>query len=597
MALGVSFSNYKKTIKGDFSGGLTAAIIALPMGLAFGMASGLGAAAGLYTAVALAIVAAFVGGTKTLISDPTGPMSLVAALVIAEGVDLYNGLEGAMPYITGTFVLAGLFQFVFGFLKIAQYVKYISYPVISGFMGGIGCIIIILQLNELLGAHNPPGGVIGVITNPDHFLSHLVPEATFLGLGTIALIYIVPKINPKLPATLISLVVMTVISLFVRAEFYTIGEISTQIPSINLGFIGSFDSATFGSMFANAIALAALGTVDTLLSSVVADNLTKTKHNGNRELFGQGLGNLFCGLIGGLPGAGSTTGTVININSGGRSNLSGIFKGLCLGIMIVFLGKFIAYVPTAVLAGILMTVGIGIIDFKGIKKLIVYPQQDTLVLALVLLVTVFHDLLVAVAIGMVLSSFQFMSKMSKLVASNTKASELEKVDAGLKIPTELEGKVHVQILDGPLFFGFTDKFRSDTVMVDGIEALLISMHKVPFVDTSGLYAIADIYQEYADKGIEVCIVGVQDAIFKQFEEQEIIPNLIPEEKFYNTIRTTIKYLKYLLIEAKQIEEDEAVKAWLAKDPRLQKNGGSLQENKKPSQPGKLDEADPLEDNN
>jgi SulP family sulfate permease len=571
MGLNIDFSIYKKSIKGDFSGGLTAAIIALPMGLAFGMASGLGAAAGLYTAIALAIVAAFVGGTKTLISDPTGPMALVAALVIAEGMEIYGGVENAMPYITGTFVMAGLFQFLFGFLKIAQYVKYISYPVISGFMGGIGCIIIILQLNELVGAHNPPGGVLGVIMHPDHCLNHLVPEATFLGLGTILLIYIVPKINPKLPATLISLVVMTIISLFVRADFYTIGEISTEIPSIDLGFIGSFDSSSFGSMFANAIALAALGTVDTLLSSVVADNLTKTKHNGNRELFGQGLGNLLCGLIGALPGAGSTTGTVININSGGRSNLSGIFKGLLLGLMVIFLGGFIAYVPTAVLAGILMTVGIGIIDFKGIKKLVVHPQQDTLVLALVLLITVFHDLLVAVAVGMVLSSFQFMSKMSQLVASNTKASELEKVDAGLKIPAELEGKVHVQILDGPLFFGFTDKFRSDTVVVEGIEALLISMHKVPFVDTSGLYAIADIYQEYAEKGIEVCIVGVQDSIFKQFEEQEIIPQHIPEEKFYNTIRTTIKYLNYLLIEAKQIEQDEAVKAWLAQDPRLNKD--------------------------
>ena len=542
----INLSQYKTSFKGDLTGGLTAAIIALPMGLAFGLQSGLGPEAGLYTAIILAIIASLIAGTKTLISDPTGPMTIVAAGIIAKaGIDTDSGIA----MIIVTFALAGLFQIAFGFIKVAQYVKYISYPVLSGFMGGIGIIIILFQWHSFFG-EKTPGKVLDIISHlPDPIIHHHW-SAIILGVVTLFLIYTIPLISKKIPAGLIALTLGTLASLALKEysfigdwHFDTIGNIPNQLPEIQLGFLESFDYSQLSVVIVSALTLAGLGTIDTLLTSVVADNITKTKHNGNRELMGQGLGNLVTALFGGIPGAGSTTGTVSNINSNGTTNLSGIFKGVFLLIVLLGLGKYLSIVPKPVLSALLISVGIGIIDFKGIKRLIKIKNSDTLVLILVISLTVFADLLVAVGVGMVLSSFFFMQRMGEIVEEQSKKGNLSEVEKKLKVPEAIKNRVFNYELDGPLFYGFSDQFKAQAEAIKDKDAVIINMSHVPYIDASGIYVLEEVISGFKSKNIEVVLVGVKDHIFKQFEDLEVIPNTLPEENAYNSVRAGVKYLK------------------------------------------------------
>ena len=542
----INLSQYKNSFKGDFTGGLTAAIIALPMGLAFGLQSGLGPEAGLYTAIILAIIASLIAGTKTLISDPTGPMTIVAAGIIAKaGIDSDSGIA----MIIVTFALAGLFQIAFGFIKVAQYVKYISYPVLSGFMGGIGIIIILFQWHSFFG-EKAPGKVLDIISHlPDPVIHHHW-SAIILGGLTLLFIYTIPLISKKIPAGLIALIVGTFASMVLKEysfigdwHFDTIGNIPNQLPEIKLNFLDSFNYSELSVVIVSALTLAGLGTIDTLLTSVVADNITKTKHNGNRELIGQGLGNFITALFGGIPGAGSTTGTVSNINSNGTTNLSGIFKGVFLLIVLLGLGKYLSVVPKPVLSALLISVGIGIIDFKGIKRLIKIRNTDTLVLFLVISLTVFADLLVAVGVGMVLSSFFFMQRMGEIVEEQSKKGNLSDVEKKLKIPAAIKNRVYNYELDGPLFYGFSDQFKAQAEAIKDKDAVIINMSSVPYIDASGIYVLEEVISGFKNKNIEVVIVGVKDHIFKQFEDLKVIPNTLPEENAYNSVRAGVKYLK------------------------------------------------------
>ena len=543
----MNFKTIKKTIKGDFTGGLTAAIIALPMALAFGLQCNPDhPEIGLYTAIFLAIIASIVAGTKTLISDPTGPMTIIAAGIIASA----GGAESGVSTIIVSFAFAGIFQILFGLIRVAQYVKYISYPVLSGFMGGIGIIIILFQWNSFFG--DPPRKEIFDILGhlPDPIIHHHW-SAIILGLSTLALIYLIPIISKKLPSGLIALVAGTIISFFLDPnwgtdwEFETIGFIPDNLPTFKMEIL-NFDFSNLSIAIVSGLTLAGLGTIDTLLTSVVADNLTKTKHNGNRELIGQGLGNFITALFGGIPGAGSTTGTVANINSNGTTNLSGIFKGIFLLIVLLGLGQFLDVVPKPVLSALLISVGIGIIDFKGMKRLITLKNSDSLVLILVILLTIFANLLVAVGIGMVLSSFFFMQRMGEIVDQQSKQGNISEMEKKLKIPDSIKNRIFEYELDGPLFYGFSDQFKEQAEAIVGKDAVIINMSNVPYIDASGIYVLEEVIQHFKEKKIEVVLVGVKDHIFKQFEELKVIPKTLPEEKAYNSVRAGLKYLKYQL---------------------------------------------------
>jgi len=520
-------------LRGDVFGGVTAAIIALPMGLAFGLQSGMGAQAGLYTAVVLAIVAAFIGGTKTLMSDPTGPMTIVAATVVSGALVVgEEQMALAMPIIVSTFVLAALLQIIFGFMGIAKLVKFMPYPVISGFMGGIGVIIITLQLYPMLG-HSSPKGILEILTTLNVPMMHANIYAVALGAGTIALIYILPLINKKIPSILVALLIMTLLSVVLGTDVPRIGEIPTSIPPLQINTLFQLKVEHIGLIIGPAVTLAALGTIDTLLTSTVADSLTKTKHNGNKELKGQGLGNLITALLGGIPGAGATMGTVTNIRSGGRTHLSGIIKGVTLLVIILGLGHFVQYVPMSVLAGILVTIGIGIIDLKGLKLLPKVPLSDAIVLILTLLVTIFDNLLDAVAIGSMLAFISFMKRMSDAALRANKVGRLGDILKQKGLPDRLAQNVYIQHLEGPLFFGFADDFKTRTESIKDVEIVVMHMDHVPFMDETGLLVLQDSIISLEEKGMDVFLTGLQKEVKDRLHRVGIIPRYIKEEEVFD----------------------------------------------------------------
>lgn len=548
----MSLINFNKThLKGDLLGGLTSAIVAIPTGLAFGLAAtgGTDPSVGLYTAIFLCFVAAFIGGTQTLISDPTGPMTVIAGGIIASA-------SGDASLILPIFLLVGVFQIVFSIVGVAKYVKYIPYPVISGFMGGIGVIIISLQILPLIGVSNPKDkSLVNIISEFTSSLSSIDFASFGIGVGTVAVIYLFPKITKVIPSILVALVGATLLTYFMRLDIATVPEINSDFKFADISSLSNFDFDQMGFVITSAITLAALGVIDTLLTSVVADNITKTKHNGSRELFGQGLGNFLTAMLGGIPGAGSTSGTVINIKSGARTHLSGISKGLFLLLIVLFLSELIAYVPTACLAGILFTVGVGVIDIKGVKMLLKVPRAEALVLVLTLLVTVFDDLLHAVALGALLSTVFFMEKMSKVVEDMNKEGQLGEFTKKVSLPEGLADRVHVIRLDGPVFFGFADDFKSHLDDVSNVGAVVIDLTRVPFTDQTGLLTLEESIRTFQDQGVSVFIVGANDAIYGQMEKFGIPGGLISEDHFYPYFRACVKHLKNIY---KDVIPDETI---------------------------------------
>ena len=621
-----------KHVKGDVFGGITAGIVALPLALAFGVQSGMGAIAGLYGAMMLGCIAAIFGGTATQISGPTGPMTIVSATVIAAAIEISGSLQAGMGIIIATFLLAGGFQILLGVLKIGKYIKYIPYPVVSGFMTGIGIIIILIEIYPFMG-HKSAKSTIKIITQISEPLSSLNWMAIGLGGMTIAIIYLFPKVTKVVPGALVALLAATLTAYYLKLDVPLIGDIPSGLPSLKIGgtlmldpslswttigqniqhicgfpldiqvnpqdmslvrklpinpfmigpivgqgishsgnlplnvpFIPSdIPLVKTGGLFSIApsmtwmiiefaATIAALGTIDSLLTSVVADNITKTKHNSHRELIGQGIGNVASGLIGGLPGAGATMRTIVNINTGGKTRLSGLIHGLLLFVILIGLGKYASYIPMCVLAGILITVGIGIVDYhKGLRHLFQVPKADAVILIIVMAITVFGNLIHAVGVGVVLACVLFMKKTSDLAEMGTtvtplgSSKELELWEDEKSVYDEYRDKIYIKHMSGPMFFGFTSRFQELIKELDpGIKILIIRMKEVPYIDQSGVYVLEDAILELRMKGVVVLMTGVQPQPIDMMKKIGIIPGLISEESLFKKFAECELWLKYNL---------------------------------------------------
>lgn len=537
----ITFAHFKA----DLLGGITAGIVALPLALAFGVQSGLGATAGLYGAIFLGIFAALFGGTAQQVSGPTGPMTVVSALMVANAIAQAGSLEAALGTILLTFLLAGILELLIGVFGFGNYVRYMPHPVVSGFMSGIGVIIILLQIYPLLG-HPSPNTILEVFTNLATPLAAINWQAVGLALGTILIIYLFPRLTKAVPSLLVALLVLTVVAYGLGFQIPLIGDIPTGLPQLQVSIFQSLSYGTVLQIIGPAMTLAALGAIDSLLTSVVADNLTRTHHNSNQELIGQGLGNAVAALLGGIPGAGATMRTVVNIRSGGKTNLSGAVHGLLLLAILLGLGRFAAYIPKPVLAGILITVGIGIIDYKGLRNLIRIPRADAIILVLVLVTTVVVDLLQAVAIGLVLACIVFMKRMSDLAdvqLEKTLQRETSSADEdGLFDARDLE-KIFIKHLSGPFFFGFASKFREVASQLPDVHVVILRMEEVPFIDQSGLNALEDAILELESRGIQVVMTGLQKQPLLRLRAVGIIPNLVEEEHLFPTIREAAAWAK------------------------------------------------------
>ncbi|MAH56464.1 MAG: sodium-independent anion transporter, partial [Aestuariibacter sp.] len=389
--------NLLTNVRGDLTGGLTAGIVALPLALALGVASGVGPMAGLYGAIAVGFFAALFGGTPSQISGPTGPMVVVLA-------GLFASLSGDVELIFTAVILAGIFQIVFGFLGVGNYIRLVPYPVISGFMTGIGAIIIILQIGRLLG-HEPPGGTLGALGYLPTALADINFSTLILGVGTLVIAYKWPaSLGKYIPGALAALIIGTLVSLF-AFEVPVLGNIPTGLPSLHLPV---YNQEKLLLVLEAAFILAVLGAIDSLLTSLVADNMTRTRHDSSQELIGQGIGNTVSGLIGGIAGAGATMRTVVNIRSGGKERLSGMIHALVLLAIVLGLSPLASVIPHAVLAGILVKVGLDIVDWSYIKRAHTGPRWDFALMLLVLGLTVFVDLITAVGVGVVLAALAYV---------------------------------------------------------------------------------------------------------------------------------------------------------------------------------------------
>ncbi len=610
LKLKIYMKNMFSNIRGDAFGGITAGIVALPLALAFGVSSGLGPSAGLYGAIFLGFFAALFGGTSTQISGPTAPLTAVSMIIIASILQANDGnLNRALPIILTVFLIAGLFQILLGVVGVGKYIKYIPYPVVSGFMTAIGLIIIITNILPIIGyyveddqafiekfkphaeeiminhilkdevdegilvledfkqtikraeeiteeeilneskilAHKETSGVVGAVKSLPRALRDVNYLELILALSTIIIIYGFKKITTKIPSTLVALLVVSGVAIFAKLDYRPIEEIPGGFPIPNFGIFTSFSFDEILPYVFTAITLAFLGTIDSLLTSVVADNMTKTNHNPNKELVGQGIGNSIAAIFGGLPGAGATIRTVVNINAGGKTKLSGMIAGAFLLVILLAIGPIASMIPAAVLAGILMTVGIGVMDYKGLKAIPNIPKAEVVIMIIVLLLSTFWNLVYAVGIGLIIASLVFMKKMGDVTEEKSDIKSLKDEmawDDEANFPKELKEIVFVKHFKGPIFFGSTNFFQMLGKQIpDKAKYVIVRMDKVPYLDQSGLYAIEDILLDLEKKNITTLIVDIQNQPLYLLQSIDIVPDLVPIERLFNDFNSCTDWIK------------------------------------------------------
>ena len=527
------------TLRGDLFGGLAAGVVALPLALAFGVASGLGPAAGLYGAIALGIIAALLGGTPVQISGPTGPMTLVVTSLVAAHTLPSGAVD--LRSLVGVLVLAGLVQVGLGMARLGAYIRYVPYPVISGFMTGIGVIIILQQLFPLLGVVPPASDPLSIVRQLYLIGGNVRWPAVVLSVATVAMVYVFPRLTKVVPASLVALVTLTAVSFALKFDVPVIGEIPSGFPKV---LLPSFDLRAVPAMVVPAFELALLGAIDSLLTSLVADNVTRSQHDSNRELVGQGVGNMVAGLHGGLPGAGATMRTVVNVNAGGKTRLSGVVHGLFLVAVLLGLSGLVQYVPRAVLAGLLVTVGIAIIDTRGFAHLRQAPRADAFMMLLVLVLTVFADLIVAVIVGLIIASFVLVKKVSDAAAQQTVLTPVadEPWADELSIPEPIRSKVLIKHVEGPLFFGFANQFRNISRQAELAKLVVLRMDRISYMDQTGAYALEDAVGRLSEAGVRVLLVGLPILQVDLLERLRLIPAVVPKSDVFADFEALKKVL-------------------------------------------------------
>ncbi len=524
-------------LKGDAFGGLTAAVIALPMALAFGIAVGnasgvpeAGAAAGLWGAVIIGLVASLFGGTPTLISEPTGPMTVVFTSVVISFATTAEspGQALAMAFTVG--VLAGVFQILFGLFRLGRYITMMPYTVISGFMSGIGIILVLLQLAPFLGQAPPQGGVMGTLSELQGLIQGTQPMELLLAVITLIILWFTPSGLKKVcPPQLLALVAGTLLSLtvFRGAGLRTIPEFSAGFPSLS---VPDFSGGQIRMMVVNAAVLGMLGCIDALLTSVVADSLTRTEHDSNKELIGQGLANVASGLFGALPGAGATMGTVVNIQAGGRTALSGVIRAVILMLVVLLASPFASKIPLSVLAGIALKVGIDIIDWEFLKRAHHLSMKAAVITYGVILLTVLVDLITAVGIGVFVANVLTIDRMSALQSKKVKTISTADDDVELSqeeqaLLDQTAGKVLLFQLAGPMIFGVAKAIAREHNAIGNCQAVVFDLSEVSHLGVTAAIALENAVKEAIEAGRNVFMVGATGSTENRLKRLKLLDRL------------------------------------------------------------------------
>ncbi|CAK2977979.1 Bicarbonate transporter BicA [Vibrio crassostreae] len=523
-------------LKGDMFGGVTTAIISLPLALAFGVASGAGAEAGLWGAITVGLFAALFGGSSSLISEPTGPMTVIMTAVMTSMVAKYPETGMAMTFTV--VMMAGAFQILLGTLKLGKYVTLMPYSVISGFMSGIGVILIILQLSPLLGHAAPSGGVMGTLSALPDTLANLKISELFLGALTLGILFGFPaKYRKYVPAQLVALVAVTLLSviIFDTDSIRRIGEIPAGLPSL---VIPTISAEQFTTMVIDALVLGTLGCIDTLLTAVIGDSLTRKEHDSDKELRGQGIANMISGLFGALPGAGATMGTVTNIQVGARSPLSGVIRALVLALVVLVAGGLTEPIPMAVLAGIAMYVGFNILDWSFIQRAHKVSYAGMGVMYGVMLLTVFVDLIIAVGLGVFISNILIIERLSREQARQVKAisdgddeDDIPLTDSERQLLDSANGKVLFFYLSGPMIFSVSKAISRQHSSISDYEAMILDLTDVPMIDVTVGLALENAIKDALDAQCEVYLLCPNENTRQQLEKFHVI-DLVPESNTY-----------------------------------------------------------------
>lgn len=516
-------------LKGDMFGGVTTAIISLPLALAFGVASGAGAEAGLWGAIMVGFFAALFGGSTTLISEPTGPMTVIMTAVMTSMMAKYPETGMAMSFTV--VMMAGAFQILLGTLKLGKYVTLMPYSVISGFMSGIGVILIILQLSPLLGHAAPSGGVLGTLSALPDTLANVSFSELFLGLLTLAVLFYFPKKYRKyVPAQLVALVVVTLLSVlfFDTDSIRRIGEIPAGLPSLVLPH---FNAEMLTTMVIDALVLGTLGCIDTLLTAVIGDSLTRKEHDSDKELRGQGIANMISGLFGALPGAGATMGTVTNIQVGARSPLSGMIRALVLALVVLVAGGLTEPIPMTVLAGIAVYVGFNILDWSFIQRAHKVSIQGMAIMYGVMFLTVFVDLIVAVGLGVFISNIIIIEQLSRAQARQVKAisdtdNDVPLTETERVILDKANGKVLFFYLSGPMIFSVSKAISRQHSSIDDYDVMILDLSDVPMIDVTVGLALENAIKDALDVNCEVLLLCPNTDTRDRLEKLNVL-NLIP----------------------------------------------------------------------
>ena len=527
-------------MRGDIYGGLTAGVVALPLALAFGEASGAGPIAGIWGAIFVGFFASLFGGTGSQVSGPTGPMVVVFAGVFAS-------LSGDPALVFGAVVLAGLLQIVFGFMKLGQYIRLVPYPVISGFMSGIGVIIIALQVSRLFGHEPTGGGTIPALTAIPGAIMDPNMSALAIGAVSLGVIFFWPaSLGRFIPGALAALIIGTVMSLFMSGA-PILGDIPTGFPSL---IVPGYTASTFLIVAEAAFILAVLGAIDSLLTSLVADNMTRTRHDSDKELIGQGIGNTFAGLFGAIPGAGATMRTVVNIRTGGQTKIAGMLHAVVLFAVVIVGAPLASQIPHAVLAGILIKVGWDIIDVGYIKRAHRGPRWDLVLMASVLGLTVFVDLITAVLAGVVMAALAFVKQLAdqQLKEARDGRDDTVVTDEEEALLQSADGRVILFDFGGPLSFGAaTDLGLHVRERVKGkSSAIVLDFHRVPFLDVSAARAVETIICDARQADRKVFTTGMSPEVkqvLRVMEADHCLPEDAEYQKRVEAIRAAVEEVR------------------------------------------------------
>ena len=520
-----------QTFRGDVFGGITSAVVGLPVALAFGVASGLGALAGIYGAIAVGFFAAVFGGTRSQISGPTGPMSVAMAVIVTSHAD---SLAEAFTIA----VMAGLIQILLGVMRIGRFVAFTPYSVISGFMSGIGIIIILVHTLPFLGAPVETGGPIGAIRAWPDVIGDVNFSALAIGAVTLAAGVLWPsQLRKFLPPTLGALIVGTLLGVLWLTNTPVIGDVPTGLPNLQLPDLSA--NVLLGAV-QPALTIALLGSIDSLLTSLIADSMTRTRHNPNRELVGQGIGNVAAGLVLGLPGAGATMGTVVNIRAGGRTQVSGVLRAAILLALVLGLGKQVETIPHAVLAGILMKVGWDIIDWRFLTRIHRVRREHLLVMLITLGLTVFLDLVSAVAIGLIAAGMASARQFERLELDSVVSVPL--LDQSFLLSEKGAGEVDafsarvgLVALRGSFTVASSNKLI-DTISVDirDHEVVILDFSGTVYVDDSAALVVEQLIDNAIAEDTQCIVMGLAGPPAATLQALNVLRS-VPADHFVGTL--------------------------------------------------------------